>query len=144
MTEDLCETDLNFNQSPLFDCIQFFSSCRAICDRRGFSKSLQFLPYKKNLKNDFLTPHLTVSFLPIFWFLHRRVPIPEFWIQKIIDENLGYNFMIRLSYLKTHSEDIAESVYWQKMPKRIRYHIIFNFRYLTPFICIFASAIKDL
>ena len=38
-TEDLCETDLTFNESPLFDCTQFFSSCQPICSRRGFSKS---------------------------------------------------------------------------------------------------------
>ena len=38
-TEDLCETDLTFNESPLFDCTQFFSSCQPICSRQGFSKS---------------------------------------------------------------------------------------------------------
>ena len=41
-TEDLCETDLTFNESPLFDCTQFFSSCQPICSRRGFSKSFLY------------------------------------------------------------------------------------------------------
>ena len=38
-TEDLCETYLTFNESPLFDCTQFFSSCQPICSRSGLSKS---------------------------------------------------------------------------------------------------------
>ena len=93
-TEDLCETDLTFNESPLFDCTQFFSSCQPICSRRGFSKS--FLYFVKQ------------AYLYSNWTLNvKRAPdtssLLYFEMLSFIKKLLGRNLFFKRKYFMTYT-----------------------------------------